>query len=909
MPHFSLVHSAFSNEGNSSISSSYHLLHGMLEWRWIYLTIIYKIEFMQGKIGSDETDLTNEIKLFVYDLVSLSVVKFQKCSSANLVFSTPFICSCIKEMWILIYEFINRLQDSSINFWSLIANSIINDIKNGKNFYESFPLKKILLRSSQPIAIRNSVDQFSVWILSGLINLLKSEESYEHYDSLIKNYLKVEQSEENLRVLMLMIAETVLTAWSPKSDILMQLWENFQKKINSPFMISGQSPNFLQVSTTAENFLDQIKMQQSISVKKLNINLSSYSMFIYTLGKMVEKFTEEGQKIQVQRILGRILAKFPGSKLQQLNEMGIHNILKLLITLAVSTDFTDVAQKLAQILLQIPLEKTNQQQQVMKGHVVMIILYCENRINITQYINKLMTQIEVQMQKSTASNILKVLGESLPSVILRNEDLFENGEEHLLDSWIVKHLQNITISEQDRIYESLIKVIQKLQVISHAENLSPIIEKFFNLFLPFLKNNFGKSDSVWLPDLTANLCLLALTHQSSNIPKFEALFKGFLDLNSSNYEATIKFITFMMKKCDQIEKLDTIAIIQNWIKFSVLLSGSVYELKELTKSVIKLNEFQTLCETSVSQPEEFITLKEPLITFISDIGKKYKAGNNQEKLLLIEKVHFYFFPFEKWAVPILQQNTTQKSSTLVGSITDETVMRIFTFIAITFMHCADLIYVRSKSSCFFNVAINNCILPSALLTGQSQQQPRAVTIAMHKFWPLIIEGIARLNYKSDQNIAKVLSDVITKWAPLFKISNNPKLVAKPFVTITNSKNLDLVDFMWGRISKNFIALQPGRKPSQCCGMMLTVVEECMQSIENDEQRILAMFKSMMQHVIETAMMLEEMEPTHKTCFSLIERFIKNKNFEMSKAMKELVLGSLRNLTDNTLSYHSAPYFR
>lgn len=635
MPHFSLVHSASSNDGNSSLSSSFHLLHGMLEWRWIYLTIIYKIEFMQGKIGGDESDLVDEIKLFVYDLITLSIVKFQKCSSANLIFSSPFVCGCVKEMWTLIFDFINRLQDSSINFWNLIANLIMNDVKSGKNFYENFKSKTILLRSSQPIAIRNSVDQFAIWMMSGLINLLKSEGSYEHFDGLIKNYLKSEQSEENLRVLMLMVAETLLTAWSPKTDILMQLWENFQKKINSPFMIAGQNPNFMQVSnSSAENFLDQLRKQQAVNVKKLNINLSSYLMFTYTLGKMVEKFTFDGQKIQIQRILGRILAKFPVSKLQQLNEMGIHNILKLILTLAISTEFVEVAPKISQIMLQIPLEKSNQQQQVVKGHVAMIILYCENRMNIKQYVNKLMAQIEVQMQKSNASNILKVLGESLPLIIFRNQDLFEYGEEILLDSWIVKHLQNISTAEQDRIHESLTKVIQKLQIMD-TENLSPIIENIFNLFLPYTRQNFGKSDSIWLPELTANLCLLALSHQHLNIPKFEALFKSFLELNSTNYEATIKFITFMMKTCDSIDKLDSLAIVQNWIKFSVLLSGSVHELKELTRCVMNLNEFQSLCETSIIQPDEFLASKEPLITFVSDIGKKYKAASNQEVNYLI----------------------------------------------------------------------------------------------------------------------------------------------------------------------------------------------------------------------------------------------------------------------------------
>lgn len=496
MTNFSLVHSSYSADGNSSLSSTYHLLHGMLEWRWIYLTLIYKVEFMHGRIGNEDSDLACEVKLLMYDLVTLSIAKYQKCTNANVFLTSPFICGCVKEMWTLIYEFIERLQDNSINFWSLLANVILDEVKNGRNFYENFPSKRVLLRSSQLISLRNSYDQFSIWFMSGLIKMmLGGNESCEYFETLIKNYLRSDQSEENLRVLMLLITETILTVWAPKSEILMLLWEVNHKKINSPFLIAGQSPNFMQVSNnSAETILDQLRKQQAMPINKINANLSSFTMFTYAIGKMVEKFTNDNQKIQVQKILGRILSKFPAGKLQQLNEMGIHNILKLLFTLAMSTDFSEVAQKVTHMLLQIPLEKSNLQQQVMRAHMAMIMLYCENQINITPYITKLMIQVNVQIEKSS-SNILKTLAESLPSILLRNEEIFENGEDILLDVWITKYLQHCATVEQDRLYESLSKVIGKIRA-KEIENLSSIIVKMFNLLMPFLKQNFGRNDSV-----------------------------------------------------------------------------------------------------------------------------------------------------------------------------------------------------------------------------------------------------------------------------------------------------------------------------------------------------------------------------------------------------------------------------
>lgn len=322
MTNFSLVHAAFSNEGNSSNSSSYHLIHGQLEWRWIYLTMIYKLECASGNVGSEDSDFKAELILLMYDMITLSISKFHKCNRADIIFTSPFICSCVKTLWIVIYQLLSELQDWSMSFWSLFAN-ILDDMRNNKNPHENFPSKRILLRRSSRITCR-SLDQFSVWFVCGLAQLVvnnipdapSSRESFELLESLVKNYLKTEQSEENLRSLLVMISEVIFSSSTPRSEILLAVWENLQRKINSPFMIAGQSPNFMAVaSVSGAGYLEKIKAQQK-AVGKLNPNTSSYDMFVQLLGRMVEMFTADGQKIQVQRVLGRIYTKFPASKLQ-----------------------------------------------------------------------------------------------------------------------------------------------------------------------------------------------------------------------------------------------------------------------------------------------------------------------------------------------------------------------------------------------------------------------------------------------------------------------------------------------------------------------------------------------------------------------------------------------------------------
>lgn len=136
----------------------------------------------------------------------------------------------------------------------------------------------------------------------------------------------------------------------------------------------------------------------------------------------------------------------------------------------------------------------------------------------------------------------------------------------------------------------------------------------------------------------------------------------------------------------------------------------------------------------------------------------------------MEKFHKYFGTFEKWALPIVQQQQPQSSQLITKASTtgsDEAVMRIYTFIAITFLHCSEIIYVRSRSSCFFNIAISHFILHGSIMMGLSQ--PRSTVRAMFKVWHVLIEGISKLDYQNDQHVNKVFADLIVKWTPLLKI--------------------------------------------------------------------------------------------------------------------------------------------
>ncbi|CRK99443.1 CLUMA_CG012613, isoform A, partial [Clunio marinus] len=664
MINFSSVSSACCIEGNVSNSSLYHFFHGQLEWRWIYLTMMYKLDYSRGILMNDGSEFSIEVLLLMYDLITLSISKYNKCnSSGSINFATTFICSCVKEIWTIIYLLMMKLQHDSIDIWTILSK-IFSIMYEEKNPYQEIPSKKNLLRTSSKIATKKNLDLFMVWFFCDLTKILirnsadvlQRKRSYELFESLTKNYLKVEQSEENL---------LIFDVWTPKSKILIILWEKFQKKINSPFLVAGQNPSFMTVSSvSAAGYLKRIKEQQR-KTTKLNPNWTSYEMFVHLLGKIVQRFTQDDQMIQVQKILGRIYTKFPSSKLQTLNEIGIHNILQLFITLSVSTSFQYIANKVSETMLQISLEKVNLQHHMMKGHIAMLILHRENQMDITNYASKLMTQVEQLTKKATnnssVTSMLKIIADAFPIIFLHHpnddENAFENGEEILLNSWIVKYLSNGTASEQDRVFESLTKIIEKIRELRKkslgSEKLLLISQKLFNILLPHCEEIFGENESMWLPAMIANLCLLADDFQDqdpNDVPKFDVTFKTFLEINCLNIEDGIRFLTIILEKNHQSKSIDKLTVMQFWIKSSILISnGNNNHLKELTKHVMKFEDFTSICETAKIHPAEFINTKEPLCIFISNID--YRNDPHIGKVLNDVII--------KWA-PLLKITTNSK---------------------------------------------------------------------------------------------------------------------------------------------------------------------------------------------------------------------------------------------------------
>lgn len=183
---------------------------------------------------------------------------------------------------------------------------------------------------------------FSLWLLNGVATLngysengifhgassVRVRENAELLESLLKAFVLSEPNEQHLRVSLLIVNSLLNNWWPQKSELLMIFWEYFHKKLNSTFYLNGATPAALAVvgfvsfwsrlnlekilefslfaifnRKTAIEYLEQV--QKLIDNEHITTDMTSYTIFINLLGKVVKRLVESDGKNQIMKIIGK----------------------------------------------------------------------------------------------------------------------------------------------------------------------------------------------------------------------------------------------------------------------------------------------------------------------------------------------------------------------------------------------------------------------------------------------------------------------------------------------------------------------------------------------------------------------------------------------------------------------------
>ncbi|XP_073829155.1 protein MMS22-like [Musca autumnalis] len=905
------IYFANSCKGNDCNIPAYHLLHGLLEWKFLDLCILQKYDTIndeKGIHGKDTEDnkkacnvLIAQMENIIDVLLTCSIYLFAKKRCAELLFTSPFPCTCIKEMWLLM-QFSTEKWDlktpegEPLTFWCLFNKAM----QRMKGNMDKFTLTNL------------SYCEFFNWLQYALVRLhgyrsngqyeganytratAEQAQNYEFFERITQQFLNANPNEEQLRIYIGLQTPILLEWWPAKVNIAMVLWEHFHKKLNSSFFIAGSAPSNLAVAcASGRAYVDKYR---SLLSKPPDPNLSSYTLFVLLMGKTLQRLLGSHTQHQAQKLLGRIYTKFSAQKFLALNETGIHHLIELFLVLALCGDFSDLSGKLKDKLLSIALEKVTGPKQVAvtKGHMALWILYAEHQYDLTDYIKKVLQQLTTIRNDLAVS---KIIADTLLD-IFDYADTFQRGESLLVGSWIPNFLNNCTPVEQERTLEALHMIFVKIQNCEqHFLEINNDLMRALNTsILPFVKQQYVSNFSHWLPVLASDFC--AHSFAVTDTQNFQKLFSYFTEQQPTNRYAVTQFLLQVLES-DRKSLVDHTIIMQIWLRSLVLLTANNEDVLKLTKIVVKLSEFAFM--TNINDEDELLKAKEPLCIFVAAVGKTYEATIDFGKRSAIaNNFNGYIKNFEKWLNPDLK---LEKS---------EVTFRFFSFIAIVIFNCPTIVYSKSKITCFFHVAFTRYILPTSIQMGKPPEGKLAQFV--HKIWPVLVQGIGRLNFKSDAYITKTLTDLIQKWTPHFKISTNPKQVARPFINCLQSDNQDISLFVFEKLTALFLSTQRRQADPNAC-LVITIYQEVVDAISsstgNDENatgRLQTFLKGCSLATLEHIMMVDEIVPSRPLLLDLFRRIFNSPVYQNSIAIQELIREHLRILTKKHLSYCTFFYF-
>lgn len=210
----------------------------------------------------------------------------------------------------------------------------------------------------------------------------------------------------------------------------MILWEHFHKKMNSNFVLPGTMMGDLGVSSqSGKGCLERVQERLSISDNDLldqdqesdfqsNITKrNSFYLFTMIVGKIIQKLAQANEIHQINKLLGRLFAKFSGPKLIALTECGLHNLIELFLTFSIASEQMDILAKLKDklLLVSIPQLTVSRQTAITKGHIAFMILSCQQQVNISDHVAKFLEQIS-QVKPNENQHILRLLAGGLEDI-------------------------------------------------------------------------------------------------------------------------------------------------------------------------------------------------------------------------------------------------------------------------------------------------------------------------------------------------------------------------------------------------------------------------------------------------------------------------------------------------------------
>ncbi|KAH8250470.1 hypothetical protein KR038_002614 [Drosophila bunnanda] len=881
-----LLYFAENSKGNECQSPAYHLYHGILEWRFLDLLLLAAAagEGDAEEQSSSSSSLLGQLERTLDDLIICAGHHYRGRHRPELIHTSPFVCRCTKELWLLLQRLVPQwLGERDLDFWLLFHKAML------RHRAKFFP--------GETNAVSLTFHEFYAWLRLGLARLdeLQPPEilppgSRFQTASLLKQFLASQPDEQQRRVYFSMLAPLQLQLAQPDVDVLCHLWEYLHRSLNCNFS-AGSIEQLDQLQLTCPSGAAYVERYSKLLARAQleDLNLSSFTTYVWLLGRTLKLLPTQGRSNQRQKLLGRIFSKFSAAKLLALNEAGIHHVIELFLCLLLSQeDLGELAVKLREMLLCLALDKLPPVRRVLvaKGHMALLLLHAQHRLPMEDYIAKLLAQLgairnDVEVGAVYAGTL---------QAIFDLADDFNRGEQLLLGPWLTHYVEKSGQASQDRVWQALHALILRLgEPRVAAGNASGITEALQQHILPLLRTQYVSGHSSWLPKVAAKF--VAILDKEPGDKLLLSFLQGPEPLNL----AASAQLMLQVLEDGCLRRPSNATILQVWVKSLVLLNPQHETVLALMPHVAQLEEFRQLA----IDPAALEGGREPLCAFFGALGRRaqQEEAAAHVRMQLSHKLHAYVHHFELWLSP-------ERLRSELGS-------RFYSFLAIVIYNCPSLAYVRSKPTCFFHLAMVRFLLTTQLQAGVPPEgrMPQMV----HKIFPVLLQGIGRLPYRTDAYVGKTLEQLIQHWTPHFGFLASAKLVARPYATLlqadVDANDGSLAQFVLQLLVSQFLVVQR-RKAGQQAGLVIGILRQLIEGIPVDqEQQLLTLLRGVHVPLLEHVMFVDELDHSRNQVLGLYRALVQHGGFKRYQAVRDMCSCHLRSLAEKHLAHCTYFYFQ
>ncbi|XP_043598632.1 protein MMS22-like isoform X2 [Bombus pyrosoma] len=682
-------HYAPSKLGNQCTQPEYHMYHMHIELRWFFISLMYtKDIYNQYSIENHLDEFENVQAMIINDLIYISLKIFETMPLTQVQQKTPYNCTCIRELWLMLQIFIDSLSDrmKSKSFWEYI-NECINRLLN----------RNVSNNNKNFLTLCKNSELFCLWIVHHLSLLYgynsdgtylgskcsRIRPNYEQVERILKTYISKggkdgerDEIDEELCIMIPLLNTIVTNWWHPQVSIISLLWDCFHKRLDEPFLLQLSGPWTLSVEKkTTMDLLKQVK--DRISNTEC-IKESSYGMFLRLLGSFLRINYNNNDTKHWNQIKGRIYSKFSKGKVEEFSTTGLYNFLSLFLTLAVTADTTNVCSVMLDLL---PLSKEYNNENgkkhnlIWKGKLAVLLLYNDLKLNLANIASLYINTVNIICcRKDDTSRIMMNNFIDVFSTILSSTDI-GLGKYLLFSGWIDRYLLECSNKMVGTLMKVLINVFESCIYLAKTSNTDGV-EQMLDALWCYVASRVRQL--VFDPALTnvhfedisklAVLFTLEALKNPATAKKYKhsatTLFQHFASsVIVKDIRITRHYLTLILKQDQAIQDLkkeiknfDTI-IIQAWVKCSIIgHDTNRNEIKVLQNYILQLEDIQKIFETS-NDIQEFQNNDESILMFIMHSMKKRSTlKTEQERIQYDIKWRLYFNHLEKWILlPIMEE--------------------------------------------------------------------------------------------------------------------------------------------------------------------------------------------------------------------------------------------------------------